>query len=196
MDRNIIMHTFVSKIKKGILVEIGTYTAYFSCDMLSHSDGSILYCVDPYISYDEYKDGMNELVDDKVYEEAYKKLTSKYGNRARFIRKKSNEAFDLIPKNIDFLYIDGNHSYKYVLEDLELYYPKVAPGGIIMGDDAHDTEEYENVRDLDGDVYFEWLPGKGAHYGVKKAFDDFTKKYDLMSILISDQYIIKKPIII
>ena len=37
--------------------------------------------------------------------------------------------------NIDLIFIDGNHSYKYVLEDLENYYPKLVKNGILCGDD-------------------------------------------------------------
>ena len=37
--------------------------------------------------------------------------------------------------SIDLIFIDGNHTYKYVLEDLENYYPKLNKNGIICGDD-------------------------------------------------------------
>ena len=35
----------------------------------------------------------------------------------------------------DWIYIDGNHLYDFVKQDLELYYPKVKPGGFLTGDD-------------------------------------------------------------
>lgn len=35
----------------------------------------------------------------------------------------------------DWVYIDGNHLYEFVLGDLENYYPKVKAGGYITGDD-------------------------------------------------------------
>jgi len=35
----------------------------------------------------------------------------------------------------DWVYIDGNHLYEFVLRDLESYYPKVKQGGYIAGDD-------------------------------------------------------------
>tara|TARA_R100001509_G_scaffold153787_1_gene114914 strand:+ start:190 stop:432 length:243 start_codon:yes stop_codon:yes gene_type:complete len=37
--------------------------------------------------------------------------------------------------SIDFLYVDGNHSYEAVLQDITLYYPKVKSGGLIIFDD-------------------------------------------------------------
>lgn len=35
----------------------------------------------------------------------------------------------------DWVYIDGNHLYEFVLRDLESYYPKVKAGGYLAGDD-------------------------------------------------------------
>lgn len=35
----------------------------------------------------------------------------------------------------DWIYIDGNHSYEFVLDDLILSYKKIKKGGVIIGDD-------------------------------------------------------------
>ncbi|MCA9806745.1 MAG: class I SAM-dependent methyltransferase [Cyanobacteria bacterium HKST-UBA06] len=37
--------------------------------------------------------------------------------------------------SLDFVYIDGSHEYNDVLEDLNLWYPKVKPGGWFCGHD-------------------------------------------------------------
>lgn len=44
--------------------------------------------------------------------------------------------------NIDILYIDGDHSYDYIIEDLNLWYPKLKSGGTFFGDDW----TWESVR--------------------------------------------------
>lgn len=36
---------------------------------------------------------------------------------------------------LDFVFIDGNHSYEFVKKDMELYYPKVRYDGIFAGHD-------------------------------------------------------------
>lgn len=36
---------------------------------------------------------------------------------------------------IDFLYIDGDHSYEGVKKDIKMWFPKVKSGGLIGGDD-------------------------------------------------------------
>lgn len=38
-------------------------------------------------------------------------------------------------KLVDFLYVDGDHSYDGCLADLEAWYPLVRSGGVICGDD-------------------------------------------------------------
>jgi hypothetical protein len=38
-------------------------------------------------------------------------------------------------ETLDWVYIDGNHTYEFVLEDLRSWYPKVRPGGLVAGDD-------------------------------------------------------------
>merc|ERR1719382_659520 len=38
-------------------------------------------------------------------------------------------------KGVGFIYVDARHDYCAVREDLALYWPKLAPGGILAGDD-------------------------------------------------------------
>lgn len=45
------------------------------------------------------------------------------------------EAPNWDPGSIDFVYVDGNHLPEYVLQDFRLWYPIVAPGGLISGHD-------------------------------------------------------------
>lgn len=60
-------------------------------------------------------------------------------------------------QNIDFLYVDADHSYHGCSADLEAWVPLVKPGGLIAGDD------YEHPR----------------YPGVKEAWDEFELIHDL-----------------
>ncbi len=187
------MKGIVSKIEKGVFVEIGTHQGSFAYDILKVRNDSILYCIDPYCSYDDYKDGINNVTGDNLFEYTKKKLIDEFGeSRVKFIRKYSNEAINDIPDNIDFLYIDGNHQYKYVKSDIELYFPKVKKGGVIMGDDAVDIDE--SRRNDDGDVFISWNGADSyGFYGVLKAFREYVKNKDIhYSFLVGNQYIILK----
>jgi hypothetical protein len=58
-------------------------------------------------------------------------------------------------RNIDFLFIDGNHTYSGVKMDFEIYSKLVRPGGIIAFHDIGENEE--------GGVYNLWQELKGKY---------------------------------
>jgi len=116
--------------KKGaeIGVASGEYSEKFCKVGLEH------YAIDPWIIYkDCYLYGGQPIMD-KRYEET--KLTlSRYSN-CTVIKKTSMEALlDFEDKSLDYVYIDGNHLLKYIVEDLCGWTIKVRSGGIISGHD-------------------------------------------------------------
>lgn len=123
--------------------EIGCGLCYHAKSILQTLNCSALYLVDPYTLYVDdnrkvetmYLDGVKEM----------KKLTQKNKN-AVFIQKTSLEAVDKMGQ-LDFCYIDANHTFKHVVEDIICYYPKVKNGGIIGGHyfDAEHKEVCEAV---------------------------------------------------
>lgn len=115
-----------------------------------------LYCIDPYKKISKYDDPMNmsQKKFDKLYEFTKKRL-SIFGNRAKLIRKTSRDATNSIKGEIDFVYIDADHSYVGVKKDISNWFFKVRDGGIIAGHDyGHDN-----------------FPG------VKKAIDEFFSRF-------------------
>ena len=60
------------------------------------------------------------------------------GDRFNLIREDSQTAAQhLEDETYDFVFIDGGHSMKQVLADLDSYVPKIRPGGIVAGHDAN-----------------------------------------------------------
>jgi predicted O-methyltransferase YrrM len=47
----------------------------------------------------------------------------------------SEQAAPVVPDRVGFLIVDGSHLYEGAKKDLELYAPKVVPGGVIFMDD-------------------------------------------------------------
>jgi hypothetical protein len=180
----------LSNINNGNIAEIGCDTGKFSDFILDNNKSSKLYSIDPFIRYDDYVDSINNVTGDDLYYKTKTLLSQKHGNRINIIRKFSNKAISDVPNNLDFVYIDGNHKYKYVYEDLCLFWDKLGPNGIIVGDDAVDTDE--NKRNSDGDVFIEWLPGSYGDYGVIKAFKDFINIHKCYGTKIGNQYIVCK----
>jgi hypothetical protein len=141
MSRKVILKS----IKKGSIgAEIGVWSGEFSVDLLTTNPNK-LYLVDPweYITSDieimnkrRYTGGRakNQNDMDEVYNDVVKKFN--HLENIEISRNYSNDWFDTIDDNsLDFTYIDGNHSERYVYSDLCNSYKKVKKGGLICGDD-------------------------------------------------------------
>jgi hypothetical protein len=135
-------------------------------------------------------DSINNVTGDNLYNTTKNYLTSKFGDRFNIIRKFSNDAINDVPDNVDFVYIDGNHKYSYVYEDLCVWYKKLGPNGIIIGDDAVDVDETK--RNNEGNIFIEWCPGCYGDYGVVKAFNDFIRIHKCYGKKIGTQFVIYK----
>lgn len=191
MNREDIIERAISNFPKdGVFVEIGTHEGFNADFILTHNPNCHLYSIDPYLQYDDYKDSINTITGDELRNKVQSSLKEKHGDRITMIRKFSSDAINDVPDQIDFLYIDGNHQYSYVLKDLELYFPKLKKGGILIGDDVCDFDD--SLRDENGDIHRQWLPGCYGSYGVKKAFDDYCSAHHLFPILRLNQYIVVK----
>lgn len=185
-DRDLLLESILSGVNNGIFVEIGTYRGDFADRVLSISKTSRIYCVDP------YSDTINNHIGDDLYNDTYNRLKSKYGDRVQFIRQFSADAVGMIPNNIDLLHIDGNHSYKFVRRDLELYFPKVRANGFILGSGAYDEDD--SVRDANGNVFIQHSQTEYGEYGVVKAFSEFITEKNLSGAGGNNRIFMKKTV--
>jgi len=51
--------------------------------------------------------------------------------------------------SLDWVFLDANHGYKGMKQDLEAYHPKVKPGGYIRGHDYTDAKGYGVIQAVD-----------------------------------------------
>lgn len=123
-------------------VEIGVQYGHHALILLKNLNIDKLYLIDPYKCYYGYSNLKNDTIassfEQTDYDSAYnytREYLKDYMDRIVFIKKLSSKAVENIPNGVDFVYIDGNHSYSYVLNDLINYYPLVKKGGIIGGHD-------------------------------------------------------------
>ena len=113
-------------------IEIGVLEGKHSESILNELPIKKLFLIDVYADYDE-KEKFNISYEDS-YKRAKKRL-KKFVGRIQFIKKLSSDAVKDIPNGLDFVYIDGNHTYKYVKEDIKNYFPKLKKNGILAGHD-------------------------------------------------------------
>ena len=73
----------------------------------------------------------------------------RYGDRLRPIEAASSIAADrLSDHSLDLVFIDANHSYRHVREDIIKYSAKLRPGGLLAGHDIDYPGVNQAVREL------------------------------------------------
>jgi hypothetical protein len=124
----------------GYAAEIGVLHGDFSAALLDKWKGRGLFLVDPWQKFLDPAYGPTGLSMTLDWKEVYRRCRERfepYGSRIRFIRQSSERAAQIIPDGLDFVYIDGDHTYEHVLQDLRLWYAKLKPGGILAGHDIY-----------------------------------------------------------
>ena len=136
--------------------EIGVESGAYSEVLCKANPNLYLYCIDAWKPYKGYMDYAYCATLDKAYETAIKTL-SPYG--VDIIRKFSMDALQDIPdESLDFVYIDGNHTLQYVINDICEWSKKVKKGGIVSG---HDYHHFKRSR----------------QFGVVEAVNAYTQAY-------------------
>lgn len=122
-------------------IEIGTDLGTFACHLLDHWNGELL-CVDDFRAYEwnEYRRDCDKII-------AATRL-AKYGGRGRVVQATSDELSGSLPdwyrEQLDFVYVDADHDYDSVLNDLNVWWPLITDRGMIAGHD-YDIERHPDV---------------------------------------------------
>lgn len=143
-------------------VEVGTDHGQYAEVLCEGIPGLNITCVDPWIAYTEGEETKNQTEVDAIYEEAKKRLVP---YNSTIMRMTSMEAVKVIPdESLDFVFIDGNHEYSYVLEDITEWTKKVKYGGVVAGHDYTDNAERK--------------------YGVIKAVNQYVEENHIAPLFI------------
>lgn len=126
------------------VAEVGVYRGYFSAEMLNLTNLAKLWLIDPWAPLPAYDDPLSNTDHEDNYDAALESIGGHFaGGRVEIIRATSLQARYLFPSPfpeelLDAVYIDANHSYDSVLQDLLAWEPKIKHGGFLMGHDACD----------------------------------------------------------
>jgi hypothetical protein len=132
-DRNQLTGLF-SELGYKTIVEVGVCSGVYSDTLCRANPQATIYGVDPFIPHKEYKDYQLQRTISAYHEDA-KKLLDKYPNY-RLIEDYSVEAAKQFEDgSVDAVYLDGNHRLEYVIQDIQVWLPKLRKGGIISGHD-------------------------------------------------------------
>ncbi len=151
-------------IKPGwVGAEIGVSRGDSAKALLDHGV-RFIYLVDPWKKYPDYREAAEspEGYWEEIYQECHRKVLSCYPSRYGLLRMTSAEAARYVPPQLDFCWLDANHQYEFVRGDLDLYWPKVKPGGVLCGHDFTDNGGTCQVSRAVHDFLGEVRP-RGAH---------------------------------
>lgn len=172
--------------KKG--VEIGVFKGQFTKQLLENWGGT-MYMIDPWRPLgDEYIDSSNHREHMDAFERTMENISG-YENRAFMLRGLGEELVNIFEDDsLDFVYIDGNHAYDYVVQDMKLWWPKLKKGGLFAGHDyLGDSWSDEHLMENGKDKHI-WMKGAESDqelkyagiFGVNPAVHEFcdAKGYD------------------
>ncbi len=116
------------KNKKVAGTEIGVYAGENAKSILKNLNVKKLYLIDPYDLTDESK--FYEMFNVKgICHRRFRDTKN-----IKFVEEFSNIAVNQIPL-LDFVYIDGDHSFESVTSDMINYWKKIKKGGVMGGHD-------------------------------------------------------------
>jgi predicted O-methyltransferase YrrM len=135
-----IMVPYINRMKKPSVVglEIGVLkgeTARVILDACPKVEK--YYGVDPYVGYIDvdHEKSKDDMAAFKATADANLAGYSQY------------ELVETVPENVDFILIDGKHTYDQVKKDLETYYPLLNSGGIIFCHDYNNPEVNRAIKE-------------------------------------------------
>jgi len=144
-------------------VEVGVFRGKTSAHLLFKHPQLVLWLVDPWKAPGEndpiVESGSKYVFSDqkkfdKWYKETKKRIKD-FKDRVFVMRMRSEEAVIEFKDNaLDFVFIDGDHRYEAVRQDIKIWTEKVKPDGLILGHDY----------------------GSERFPGVAKAFDEMFSK--------------------
>lgn len=114
-------------------VEVGVERGLYTEVLCKANPDAKIYAVDPWEAYTGYRDYVSQEKVSTFYLDAQERL-AKYN--CEIIKKYSMDAVrDFENGSLDFVYIDGNHQFEFVAQDIGFWTRKVRKGGIVAGHD-------------------------------------------------------------
>lgn len=161
--------------------EIGVWRGDFSARILETCRPAKLHLIDPWRHLPAYDrsyygrpdEGQETL--DAVYESVLARFAPGIATGVIEVHRLTSEAAETLigDGTLDFVYIDGNHTFEFVRRDLELYRPKLKEGGLLAGDDYS----------LCG--WWDW--------GVKRAVDEAVQADAFEPVWLGRQFVLRLP---
>ena len=180
----------VRTVTAPIGVEVGVFTGAMSRALLAKHKDLFLYMVDSWLpaeqqpkSYSGYGDFHSKFSAKRQLGNKHAAVsgTAGFQNRRAILHMSSRDAAEHFDDyQCDFVFLDADHSYEGVMQDIVAWWPKVRRGGWLCGHD-----------------YGGWLwgpKGEKQFFGVKRAVDEFAVGLGLQVIPDEDYtFFLQRP---
>lgn len=132
----ILLQYEINKLGQSVTgLELGVWTGHNMCHLLEECPNiKLLYGVDPYQPYQDWNRYISQEVIDNAKAVALSNLSFFDKSRYNILQTTSENAAKNI-NELDFIFIDGDHSFEKCYQDLNLWYDKIRKGGLFSGHD-------------------------------------------------------------
>ena len=154
--------------KNSVIVEVGVWRGEFSKKIYNISNPKMLVLVDSW-TYDEQVRGCapqvngKEPLSQKYFDDAKEETFNKFRNKNNVVilsEDSQNSSSNYKDNYFDYIYLDAEHTYQAVSNDLDMWFSKLKKNGVLFGDDYYWREE-------DGTL------------SLHKAYQDFIAKHQI-----------------
>jgi GR25 family glycosyltransferase involved in LPS biosynthesis len=164
------------------ILEIGSFEGCSSCflsDILLNNDESSLVCVDPFIS-----DGCNKTDSSKLKNIFYDNIKkSNNYEKIKIYEMYSNEFYNMTNKNLyNFIYIDGEHTDRQILADLNSCFELLEIDGILWCDDYNNNWKNTFLKWINENKNKIEIIHEGYQLGLKKINEKLKPNINIFNI--------------
>lgn len=149
----------------SLAVEIGVFEG--ACTALiakSIPEKAILYGIDPF-----FKGKLGICYEKLITKRQLAKFRVK--RKVRLVEKLSFDAVQDVPENIDFIFIDGDHTWAGIQKDWNDWSKKVKVGGIIALHDTSASEAFPSFENQESIKFFSEVIRKDGSFTLLKTVD-------------------------
>lgn len=161
-----LLFKIVRSLRQGpVIVEMGSFKGKPPCFIAEGIGDKKMqfFCIDP------WKDGLMPEIGDEIFNE-FLQNTRKYRDRFTILRGFSHEIIKEWPahRKIDFLWVDGDHSYEGIKKDILNWIPLVKKSSFICFHDYRDAPGVKRaVDELKASGKIKFIKTEGCAYVSK-----------------------------
>lgn len=161
--------------QNGTAVEIGVCEGNFSQEIITRNNPGKLHLIDPWEHQEreDYQADVNNVANNQQesrFRYVSKRFKSQVAMGQVIIHRdySTNVAQQFADRSLDWIFIDGLHSYEGVKADLESYQNKIQDDGFILG---HDFTNHPGAQSM--------------NFGVIEAVNEFVKDTNFQLLLMT-----------